>query len=322
MTVQSLLTDDVDEANAIANDVFYESWVEPVRSSSTPFRFEMQFDAVGPMTFGILSHGCEISARVGGLDMTYSVGVPLTGTFSMQFGAQDVAMDPLSAVVTTPTSHVSYRGYRTGTERLVVLSFDRDQLDNHLRNLLGRDRVSTIKFDPSLDLRQAAGNQWWQMTRLFTRTALRHPDSLVHDPMMSAPVSSAIMTGLLLAADHPFREALSDWTRPAPPSAVRRAMDIIERRAHEPLTVVDIAVAVGCSVRTLQISFKEHLDQTPSDYLRRVRMDRVHDMLRFANPETTTVTEVARSWGFNQLGRFAGQYRKIYGVSPSVTLEQ
>lgn len=319
MTAISFHTTDVDEANAMANQVFYESHVEPVRNSPRAFRFGMKFDTTGPITYGVLSHGCEISATVGGLDMTYSIGIPLKGMFSMQFGNEDVATDPYNAVVCTPTSHVAYRGYRTGTERLFVLSFDRDHLHNELRNLLGRDRIGSINLAPSLDLRSGLGAQWWQLTTTLA-LALQSPRSLPSNPMMTAQFSSAVMTGLLLATDHPYRDDLDAWTQPVPPAGIRRASEIIETRAHEPLTIPGLAAEIGYSVRALQSGYRKHMNMTPREHLGRVRMDRVHSMLRTANPDTVTVAEVAAMWGFHQPGRFAGEYRKIYGVSPNVTL--
>lgn len=321
MPVQSFHTDDVDEANAIYNQVFYEHRHDLVPGSRNPYRFSAKIDTVGPLTVGIMNHGSEIVARTGGLDMTYTVAVALTGVFSAQFGHEDLTADRYTAVVTTPTSHLSYRGYRTGAERLLSMTFNQDTLEAHLSSLLGREPAGQITFAPILDLRQERASQWWQLARTVV-LALQSPDGLSIHPMLSASLSSSIMTGLLLAADHPYREALDAWTQPLPPTSVRRAIAYIEEHAHEPLTVVDVCVALTCGVRGLQSSFKKHLNITPVAYIKRVRMDRAHSMLRFANPRTTTVAEIARTWGFTQPGRFATEYREIYGVSPSVTLRE
>jgi transcriptional regulator GlxA family with amidase domain len=56
-------------------------------------------------------------------------------------------------------------------------------------------------------------------------------------------------------------------------------------------------------------------------YLRTVRMQRVReDLLKACDGDT--VSAIATRWGFFEFGRFAGQYRKLYGETPSETLRR
>ncbi|MBT2503860.1 helix-turn-helix domain-containing protein [Curtobacterium sp. ISL-83] len=103
---------------------------------------------------------------------------------------------------------------------------------------------------------------------------------------------------------------------------LRRAVEFIEAHAHEPLTAQSIAAAADVSVRTLQEHFRNVLDTTPTLFLRETRLRRVHEELRAATPEATTVGTVARQWGFVHLGRFAGEYGKRFGEHPSATLRR
>ncbi|GAA0436914.1 hypothetical protein Acor_50430 [Acrocarpospora corrugata] len=118
---------------------------------------------------------------------------------------------------------------------------------------------------------------------------------------------------------------LERLTAPRPaalPKVVRRAMEFIEGHAHLPLTTSGIAGAVAVSSRSLQEGFRAHCGLTPMAYLRQVRLARVHDELRTADPARTTVTTVAARWGFLHQGRFAAQYRERYGLPPSETLRR
>ncbi|WP_433607044.1 helix-turn-helix domain-containing protein [Dactylosporangium sp. CA-139114] len=106
-----------------------------------------------------------------------------------------------------------------------------------------------------------------------------------------------------------------------PPAAVRRAVAYMDAHADEPLTAATIAAAAGIGVRGLQVAFRRHLDQTPLEYLRRVRLERVHRELQAAEPGAgVTVKAIARRWGFANPGRFTAEYRAVYGHLPSRTL--
>ncbi|VVT29169.1 helix-turn-helix domain-containing protein [Hoeflea alexandrii] len=85
-------------------------------------------------------------------------------------------------------------------------------------------------------------------------------------------------------------------------------------------TVVDICMALGVSERTLQYAFREYVGMSPVAYLRVCRLNRVRVELVSADPASTTVTQVAMRFGFFHLGRFAGDYRRLFGATPSETL--
>lgn len=59
---------------------------------------------------------------------------------------------------------------------------------------------------------------------------------------------------------------------------------------------------------------------SPARYLRMYRLTRARLELLDADPGATTVKNVAYSLGFWELGRFAVEYKKLFGESPSQTL--
>lgn len=106
------------------------------------------------------------------------------------------------------------------------------------------------------------------------------------------------------------------------PPTLKGAISFIHRHAGDGIGVNDIADALRMTSRAVQYLFRQHLDTTPTEYLRRVRLHRAHQDLINSDRSTTTVSDVAHRWSFAHTGRFAALYRKTYGQSPHATLQQ
>ena len=103
--------------------------------------------------------------------------------------------------------------------------------------------------------------------------------------------------------------------------AVRHAIKYVESR-HEPVTALELAVAVGVSQRTLEYAFREKLEITPAAYLRIYRLNATHRELLAADPKVSTVTSIALKWGFTHPGRFSLMHRKMFNETPSEALRK
>jgi transcriptional regulator GlxA family with amidase domain len=146
--------------------------------------------------------------------------------------------------------------------------------------------------------------------------------SLTSNPVVIRQLEAVLMTQLLLTQPNNYTPALRGDQPRVAPLVIRRAMELMEERAADPLTVKDVAKAAGVGVRTLQEGFRRHLGTTPCRYLRDIRLDRVHADLAACAPGSATVAEVACRWGFFHFGRFAAAYREQFGESPSLTLRR
>jgi transcriptional regulator GlxA family with amidase domain len=66
--------------------------------------------------------------------------------------------------------------------------------------------------------------------------------------------------------------------------------------AEETVTVEEIAQEAGCSVRALQLAFRPFRDITPTETLRRIRLEQARDEILRWN-ESSSVIELPRSSG-------------------------
>ena len=128
-----------------------------------------------------------------------------------------------------------------------------------------------------------------------------------------------IMCRLLLSHPNNYTELLRRRERSITPGDLRRAIDYMEANLAAPITIADIAEASGIAGRTLFQYFRDFRGTSPMRYLRDARFEKVRDALKRAQSEEG-VAELAMKWGFSHLGRFAVEYRKRFGESPSKTL--
>jgi AraC-like DNA-binding protein len=101
---------------------------------------------------------------------------------------------------------------------------------------------------------------------------------------------------------------------------MRRFRRAVEEKPDEALFIPELCRAIGSSARTLQICCQEQLGVSPKRYLLLRRMQLARRALQESAPTATTVTEIATQYGFWQLGRFAGEYKALFGESPSMIL--
>jgi AraC-like DNA-binding protein len=104
------------------------------------------------------------------------------------------------------------------------------------------------------------------------------------------------------------------------PIQLRRAVEFIDANVTNDITVGDIAAAVHLTPRAVQYLFRHHMDTTPLQHLRRIRLQYAHLDLSATDRKDDTVTRIAARWGFDHTGRFAMLYRQTYGLSPHQTL--
>ncbi len=103
---------------------------------------------------------------------------------------------------------------------------------------------------------------------------------------------------------------------------LQRVRGYIEANADRPITVLELAKASGCCVRTLEYLFRDCFDVTPKAYLNSRRLVGAQRELIRSLPLNSTVSKIASRWGFWHMSQFAADYRRFFGELPSATLKR
>ncbi|TNC25169.1 AraC family transcriptional regulator [Amycolatopsis alkalitolerans] len=319
MPAVSIRTSDPDEACGRCGEVYFPHRLTVLHDPAT-FRMSLSATRIGPVSAGLLSYAGEVRLTTGELETGYEINVPLDGVLYTRTSRGEVCADPGLAAVYSPDTAAMLHGWAGGGS-LFGLKIDRAALETQLADLIDAPVRSGVRLDGSITLRQGPGRQWWALARSLVELA-REPDGPLSRPMVARPLVQSVITGLLHAVEHPYRDRLVTCPRRPPPESVRRAVELLETEPELPWTVVDLARRSGLSTRALQEGFLRHVGRSPMAYLRTVRLRHAHADLVAADPARHTVAGIAGRWGFVHLGRFAAAYRERYGSAPSETLHR
>jgi AraC family ethanolamine operon transcriptional activator len=103
-------------------------------------------------------------------------------------------------------------------------------------------------------------------------------------------------------------------------AAIRRVDAYLEANSGAVPSIPTLCQVAEISERTLEYAFREHLGVTPVRYLKLRRLMLARRRLQNPIREESSVTDIVGGCGVYELGRFAGEYRKLFGELPSETL--
>ncbi len=89
---------------------------------------------------------------------------------------------------------------------------------------------------------------------------------------------------------------------------------------EETMTIQSITKQFNISDKTLETSYKSLFGITPKRFMNLLKLNKAHEDLQHADALTTNVSDISTKWGFSHFGRFAKEYKRLFEVLPSETL--
>ena len=236
-----------------------------------------------------------------------------TGSVSVDGEANDIRKDKSSI---TPMGRESIVDCGSSLQQL-VLKIESDALSRKLSLLVGSTLRRPVDFEEVVDLnnRQTLNFSHLikQLAEQFDATQASLPDLVLEE------LQDTIMVAFLCCNPHSFSRVLAEPPKDSAPWQVKRVEDYIEAHWNEPITIERLTAVVNASARSIFKSFQKARGYSPMAFVRQVRLKQARTMLMFPNAKTS-VTGVAFSCGFQNLGHFAHDYREAFGELPSITL--
>ncbi|MGO2110016.1 MAG: AraC family transcriptional regulator [Pseudoclavibacter sp.] len=310
-----LKTDDYGQARAHVTDIYIPHALRA--HESHPLDFRIRYVESDRFTVGHLRYGADSELLVPPMESCYHVNLTLHGSTTVAQGAQSSTTEGgHGGVIFTPDHPFTVRWSADAIQ--YAIKVPRRSLERQVEAFTGRPVDRSVRFDLGFSLDSPAASSMMNAVS-HLREELSKPGGTATYPLIRSQLEDVVITNMLTVMSHEYSDDIA-----ATPPAIRRAqvvaaVDFIEERLSEPITVADVARASFMSVRALQKGFGEELGMSPMQYIRARRLERVHDDL-LAAPLGARVQDIAYRWGYSHMGRFAEQFRQRFGRLPSSLL--
>lgn len=200
----------------------------------------------------------------------------------------------------------------------VLIRLNRDVLERTLAEELDIDIREPFHFIPTTILTEECR----PVTALIDML-IRYPDtpSDLGSSWFGCETEQFMHLAALRCFPSNYTEMLRKGNSAIAPFYVRRAEEYLRRHTYSDVTLEDLAHITGVSTRTLFSGFRRWRNTTPMAYFKKVRLNLAKDALR-KGATGVTVSQIATSVGYTQLGRFSTDYKRRFGETPSQTLRR
>ena len=263
---------------------------------------------VGDYSFPIATRGETIADRI-------VVLAPLRRSVSGHFNGAALAPGVLHA-----WGEQAEIAGATGPVQFGIMSFTPQTLDQQARFL-----------DVELDLpgrgtfRQVRAVEWPRVREVFDmvwRTGCDGHGAIASESEAVAVGDELVELAVRTLAVENSCEIPAPNSRFNSVSVARACEDHAARARYHGITIADLCIAAGASERRVRDAFYECYGLSPMAYLRVAALHQVRHTLIEGPPVRDAVSRAASDFGFWHLSRFAGQYRALFGESPSETLDR
>ncbi|MEO6827184.1 MAG: AraC family transcriptional regulator [Microbacteriaceae bacterium] len=209
-----------------------------------------------------------------------------------------------------------------GPHGCLIAAVDAGTLEFQLTTMYGKDLARPLLLSGETPLRLVAPGLVTS-TWLGVVSQVEASGCAPVDPLLERGLSSMLVTSILTGLSPHVENVLEPGTKSIGPEYVHAALEFLREHYRENVSVEQAATWAGISLRQLEAAFQEHLDATPVQLLRDIRLGAARRVLEQSQPALpVTVASVAAEVGFLHLGRFSAYYAQKYQESPSTTLKR
>jgi AraC-like DNA-binding protein len=273
---------------------------------------------LGECTLGYVQYGHDVIIESGVITEYLLVKSTVGGHGRVTCGNHTVISTPRSIIMTSMTARTEI--LMTSQCQHLTARISREALEARIAEKLGRRLTEPLRFDLEVASESDFGRGWHQLLSHICHLSASVPTLLTSEDLRRQ-YSRTMIEMLVHSAPHNYSAAIEEAVTQPIPWHVRRARDYVHNHIADIRSVAEIATAIGITTRTLQSGFRTAFNVTPAEYIRRTRIEALHQALLSADARQS-VTDLMQSVGIVNFGRYAHYYRQQIGVVPSVTLKK
>ena len=207
---------------------------------------------------------------------------------------QDLLLKQGDMVLYTPNQwHMQYADIGVAP-RFVTISFEAEGLDfQYLTNRVLQPNQQAVLTIQQM-LQEQENNAEYAEDMILSQLA-----QLLISLMRSNTASAPLQSSLCLNNEN---------------TIIRKAQQFISQNVRQPLSVPIVAKNADVSPSYLTALFHKHLQISPGEYIRRIKLQESKQMIREGN---MNFTQIAQTLHYSTIHHFSRQFKEKFGVTPS-----
>ena len=242
----------------------------------------------------------------------YGLTIPLTTPFIVSEDGRKCEYGPLSGHLLKSGHAFDLAGKRNA--RFLVCNFLAEPISEYAKKLNQSNSTDFSLLDSEVNISQSGSNLLRSVARVWSEISNTNPASTI----AIGELEDDLLASFVLYANED--RGSTELIRRRSLHHINQVEEYICDNLNESITRDQLSEVAGCSIRSLSRSFEVKHGIGPMAFTKERRLDAAYLDLLSAEPDATTVTKVAINYGFSHIGKFAIDYGKTFGESPSTSL--
>ena len=197
----------------------------------------------------------------------------------------------------------------------LVCNYFVNSLDDYSKKLLQSDTQDLNTVNPDISIFSQTGSDLLRsVANAWSVLSIQMPTNEITLTELEDNLLASIVTHINRDTEASGTMKIDD------PRRLNRAEDFIFENLDQPITRDRLAEISSCSIRTLSRSFVKKYGIGPMALIKQRRLNAAYLDLLSSKQNESSVTRVALNYGFAHPGKFAIEYGKAFGETPSTSL--